>query len=614
VSDTIYSNFLATEIIKSWGRNRSNYIIVAPPMSNARALFSALTSVDGIRAVIGTRYAGLSIARLDTSDFKDNLTFARRVLKGWGVHKSKFIDEDDAVSLLNLGIAELKSQDKRGVLLIHRFHEALEKLGEDIGTALRNLEHDHGLRTIVELPVSLTCLRERWDALDREKPPFLASDWGQGHTVKYLKGYTIDEIEKAVGSHSEANALAEEMFRLTGGLEGLVDALLEPAISMKVKGLTAYANSKSSPLCSRLIKWLDKPKDNKFRSLIAQSSKASLSASDRAKLAEHDWRDMLISKDGSVGCAMIVRACIEAVARENTTSLSNDVRSTFECGNFERAHELLEAISTQGEPNHLLEAAKLLCQFAIATDAYIGDWAPARAILNEFENLVNCCESEEIRFAWELLDSWVALSDFMCDFRHSKKNDQNLRLEQFAAQSSQVTSIKCVLQLQRLRLKNASKLQPYLALKSVVEQPESLLQLYVYVKFNINFWKYGGMLDSDARAISALVKKPFRAPKKEARLGFIEMLYIVFWKERDFPCDGNLLSSYSELMQIEAHYEQRKEQVHSTSIVAVEDWVMYAKLCDKWLVILSAADQLKGVTPLPSCEQMFFPILERCVI
>lgn len=103
--------------------------------------------------------------------------------------------------MLHCAVEFVTERGEYPVLIIKRFHEALSKLGEDIGTTLRNLEHDFALKTVVELPVSINTLRVKWEQENRELTPFLVSDWGQGHIHKLLKGYDINEIDNLFKSN-----------------------------------------------------------------------------------------------------------------------------------------------------------------------------------------------------------------------------------------------------------------------------------------------------------------------------------------------------------------------------------------------------------------------------
>lgn len=605
MTKTIFSSKLADEIVRSWEKKRSNFIIVAPPMSNIRSLFSEICDVNFSRNIVGDQANNFSIAKLDTNDFKDDLTFAKSVLKSWSLTNIPLDNASDAISLLTIGTAEVIRAKKIPIIVIHRFHEALEKLGEDIGTALRNLEHDQGLKTVVELPISLSCLRERWNSLDPETPPFLSSDWGQGHSLKFLKGYNVEEISNLLPNGNDEKT-AKKIFSLAGGITQLTEHLIEFPRHSNDTALNEYAKSKASSLCDRLLIWIDKPRDDFYKRLVVLTLAQPNARQGNTSLRDHDWKDLLISNDGGISCNMIAWACSERLAFNASTWYEEHLISSLEKESPQYVFRLIDNLPSSNKiVNDKKEALKLLSAFLEAAGPYVDNWENARRILQQFCELAKFSDSEDVKNAWKSLQLWSPLIDLMCDFSYAKKSDPNLRLEEFSIVNRPVGNFFSLLQLLQLRLEKARTLTPYLALKSVVEQPESLLQLYSYKLVEVCFWKFEGMSDIEQAAISDLVKKPFRAPKKNVRLGFTEILYLIFLKLKQVNVEDRLFENHQELLEIEKLYEERKQQVHSTAFASLDNWTEYEKICSRWLTLLAKASKGERSLKLPLAIDIF---------
>lgn len=582
--NTEFSRRLAADIVESWSSRSRNWIIIAPPMSNGRALLRQICDRDFVRAVLVKKNIEVAIAELDTHDFKDELAFATRVLKSWKTSGAANISDGDAVTLLCNGAQEVFDRGQTPIIVVHRFHEALQKLGEEIGTALRNLEHDYGLKTVIELPVSLSCLRERWAVMNANAAPFLASDWGQGHSEKLLKGHSKSEISALLPGGDENAELAESIFTLTGGLPGLVETLLEPAASRNQKSLEKYAQAHADGLCARLLSWLDKPNDDFYQRLLVKTLAAPGAKSGATSLLDHDWRDLLVRKSGEVNCLMLAWACCSQVSRRDLVCRLTLLRSSPEPNRFEEFAKMVEFLPTGGGiTEHKKKALYFLARLDRAGDPYGHDWQNARSILDELLDMQREAECVKIGFIWPLLQPWHDLCQHMCDFVYARQQDGNLRLEEFSVRGGNKNSYLCLLSLLHLRLQQAVTLSPYLALKSVVEQPETLLQLYSYVKLGICFWKFDGISNEEKLNIENLTRRAFRMPRHDDRLGFIEILYIAFSKMQALPPSERLFHSFEEMLHIEEIYEERKRQVHSTGIISGTEWLEYRSLCQDWI-------------------------------
>jgi hypothetical protein len=579
-------------------------------MSNGRALLRQICNRDFVQAALSRKNLEVAIAELDTHDFKDELTFATRVLKQWRTRGAGNTSKEDAVTLLNNGVQEVFSRGETPVIVVHRFHEALQKLGEEIGTALRNLEHDYGLKTVVELPVSLSCLRDRWAVMDVKAAPFLASDWGQGHSERLLKGYSKSEIAALLPESERNGELAESIFNLSGGLPGLVEALLEPASSRNRAALEKYAQAQANGLCARLLSWLDKPNDDFYKRLLVKTVAAPDAKSGATTLADHDWHGLLVHR-GAISCLMLAWACCTRISCTDIAAQLADIRTGPESSKLEEFAHMADFLPEC--PNITADKKRslsLLAKLSRAADPYGHDWQNARSILDELRTLQSELESPTNGSIKELLAPWEDLCQHMCAFLYAREQSPSLRLEEFSVQRDDIKSYLSFLRLLQLRLQQARALSPYLALKSVVEQPETLLQLYSYVKVGICFWKFSGISASEKLEIESMTKRPFRSPQQNDRLGFIEILYITFAKMKTLQPADRLFQNFEELLHIEKIYDERKRQVHSTGIIQREEWLEYHALCQQWIFKLWQLAQGSEMTAISTPAEIFLQIAE----
>ena len=191
----------------------------------------------------------------------------------------------------------------------------MERLGEDFGTALRDLDKALRLTTVVELPVSLKMLKSRWET-DPEKTPFLNSDWGQGHIEKILRGYSRDEINNLVRERGGTKEHADFLFGATGGLPELVDRLIGRVSELDRRSYEKWVRSQAKNWCARLISWLDSPGHFTYTRLVAQSLSSSHAHHGPTSLASHPWKSILQGNDGRTSCMLLAWASIDHLADE----------------------------------------------------------------------------------------------------------------------------------------------------------------------------------------------------------------------------------------------------------------------------------------------------------
>ena len=600
---------LATDIVGTWQGRRSNHIIVAPPMSRPRVLFSQLKNRSFIETLLPELSQKIVVSGLDTINFKTEVTFVDAALAGWGLSGSTELKGLDPVSKLEAGVARLVRRGLRPVLLVQRFHEALSKLGEDIGTTLRNLEHDLGLMTVVELPVSLAVLRERWDLASGDKAPFLASDWGQGHASKLLKGYSRDEIKVLAQSYgSFAEEVLDFVFDATSGLPELVSLVLNECAASKVASIKAKVRRRSLASCGRFVGWLDKPGDNLYKNLFCRSVSELTVDCDyvEVSLADHDWRD-LFTRNGKVQRPlMLAWACVDSLIESEDERFSKFVHSLFTDRKYSK---ILDLADDANPPTISLRrkwlGMKLLAKFGQCSDPFDPAWASLAHLLVEVATYVEDSSGQDGYVNLLPLLEWRDLVGLMLRYDIARKQKSGLRLEEFVCDNgSLVTDISSFLQLLQLRLLRASEMEDYFSVKSIVEQPESCLQIYCFLQHGLTFWHCSEFEESIGHRISTVIRRPFNVPAKGSRLGFIELMYLSFQFSQDAGSVDSFAPSFQAIDSISRLYDIRKDQVHGTSFVGPDVARAYLDWCSEWLEKLELALGGKQVCRLSTASAL----------
>jgi len=320
ISRPEFNTNILTEIINSWKTPSSNYIVVCPPLSWGDEFMLSLNSTE-LHSKLGFGVDALAIAYFGSSDFLDPISFATAVAKKW---KISLADEsfDDGGEILNYAIGKVCDTNRKPIIIINGFHQAIEKLSWDIGASLRNLEHEFGLRTVVALPIRLSSLNDRWDSF---KPgiPFLASNFGQGHSTTILGCYEFSEISKVLTSFNVSEDRAEEIFKLTGGVPTLVHWCVRESAHLEESELEKKATDESYELSKRLLKWLDAPNKKIWLNLLDQYPEKDIKG---LSFSRHEWSSFLIdNRNKKIRSSIIGNYVRSAVSQlDNATSLSAD--------------------------------------------------------------------------------------------------------------------------------------------------------------------------------------------------------------------------------------------------------------------------------------------------
>lgn len=283
-----FNSKIVSEIIRSWRSPASNYILVCPPLSWGEDVLAALSSAESHR-LEGYSNVDLAVASFRSGDIQDALSFAIAVTRKWNVPLDGLEEHYDSTAMLNHAVNKVCDDNRRPVIIIGGFHQAIEKLTWDVGATLRNLEHDFGLRTVVELPIKLSSLISRWEAF-KPRVPFLASDFGQGHSTKTLCVYELSEVEDVLETFGVARSRAQKIYELTGGIPVLVHWFARESTTQTEIEVTKKASIESRDLLKRLFKWLDVPEQTRWRDLL---SRFPLGDGNGLAFSSHEWSTFL---------------------------------------------------------------------------------------------------------------------------------------------------------------------------------------------------------------------------------------------------------------------------------------------------------------------------------
>lgn len=601
------------EIFKSWLFSKSNYILACIPMNGERAIIDFLTSTSAIYNVLGDKVKDLALAKLDTMDFKSDLHFAKKVAKCWHVDVPGGIEED-APSILEHSCQFVLSQKLSPVIIIHRFHEALDKLGEDIGSTLRNLEHSHQLKTVVTMPVSLTELRDRWALMDPTKAPFLASDWGQGHRFKTLKGYSVSEVV-TLGSEKGMSELDSKLiFKATGGLVDLVSILLEQASGRKGDGLLRYVKTRSSELCERILDWLD-PRGASYtytKSLISLLD-SKFYPSDIAFIKDHDWSSVLLDKNDGLGFDMLAWAAVAKMSRSHEFNLIEDLKRLYDNEDYDSASKMLGVLfntdSSNAEFWSILHDLTIFCRSTSDVFNNVGQWHHAHRKLNKI--LAKISNRIPYGSLTSTLLMWLPICELLNAYFLAKAAtaSPDFRLEKFVCDKNDENLIVPYLQLLQLRFDNTRHLEAFTSLQGIITGPESLLQVYAFFRFGIRFWNFEGLSPTLADKLENIAGKPYKINSRQI-LGYSDLAHLIAMYEDSLDASVRLITDSGYLQKMLLAYDIRKENAHSISFSDEQSRNEYRTLFEDMLHRYSKIIDKSEMIRLPSPKKCIFELVQ----
>ncbi len=574
---------LARSIVKSWvTADKSNYTVIAPPMSIPRELFRLLADRTFLHNELDNASSRIAIAQLGEADYLSQTKFLRKLAVSWGSEKAKTCQDNDLLMLISSSLKTLRSQGQLPVILIERFHSGLQRLDESFGVDLRNLEADHRLSTVVEVPIKLDDLRDRWEDTSGGCP-FLQSDWGQGYESIFLKGYSESEIKTLLREKNKDASFSTFIFRATAGLPVLVDLLVGKTGTMGLPSLQKFAEARSLEYCSQFFNWLEAETSTIYKKLLQKSLSERLPKLFNTSLANHSWAPWILDSRNDLNFLMLAWASVQKLETSNQAIFLRDLFKTIEADELDSALSSISPLANlEGQNQALWLCLEALCQFFAKANPNGDQWIDASIAVEEIKRLATEFELEPIRAVSDMLMAWRPLINLMIEFSARRSGGTQTRFEDLVCEKNSLENAK--LFLQRLRLKSSranrlvqTKKQDYHdARASILSHPESLLQVYSHVKFGIKFWKYEPLQDIKA---TIFLGRTFKPPVSGKRLEFTELLFLYNHQLACVTPEEGLFENDAAMGEICDLYQDRSEQSHSTTVVTANDWSRYYQTC-----------------------------------
>lgn len=579
---------MASEISRDLMRNQVNCIVIVPPKGAPEKLFDLLSDVGFHEQIHGKSCSELAIAKIERAHFRSEECFLLEAARQFGVS----ITEDvNAAIQLRLIVDKVAKKGRRPVLLVPRFHEAMERLGEDFGSALRELDKASCISTIVEFPVNHLTLKAHWDS-DTNKGVFLNSDWGDSHQDMFLSGYTRDEVIKIAKQSSNNSwhlddafaSKAEFLFDCTGGIPELVDHLVRRLNDSSFESYKMWVQSQSTNLCVRLLKWLDIPGSFTYTRLVASSLSKSNPTESKITLASHSWGRLLLGKDGLTGCKLLAWACINRLAESDEANYCLSIRNSIRDRRVSEYIPQLTYLSNKGSPNwEYWKFILLLSRFSCASDPFSPDlWLEASNHLKALENLADASRNKDMLVIVEkIVRDWHTLVARLSGFMKLKDRYKFNTLEQYICAELKEDDVVAYLAFLSLKLRIARQNpSPYLSLRSVVELPEALFQVFCKSKFKISIWNPPEFSCEDIERIKKLTNISYDSAKAGKSYGFMDMLCLNLLKSTDQPLDQTLVRDEAEFRHLlEMYSKGRSITSHGTAGIVDSDWDDYYERC-----------------------------------
>lgn len=581
---------LAHDIVRKLFRGQVNYIVVIPPTGAREKLFDLLGDYRFYAAINATEASRFAVAKIERSYFKNETVFVTELARQWNV---SITDDISAGVQLRVLVEKVKKKNLSPVLLIPRFHEAMNRLGEDFGAALRDLDKGSRLSTIVDFPVNRETLKAYWDA-DPNKKLFLNSDWGDSHVNIFLNGYTHGEVVELAKRNYEENNKSDDsyfikadfLFKATGGLPELVDRLVIDIAEPSFEAYKLLIEAKSTDLCSGLFRWLDAPNSLTYTRLVAQSLSTPNPMNFTIGLHNHTWRKLLLGKDGLAGCKILSWACIDRLAVDEDQKYFLAVQSSVREGRFGEVAPQLSLLSRKNYPNwEIWTAVELLCRLSEAADPFLPEsWAHTVKHLKALEDLARSTKNATVcSVVNQLGEEWESLIFLLSGFMPEKQPGKYPTLEQFVCADPSDDNALIYLKFLRRKLKMARQIsKPYLAQKAVVELPESLFQVFCQMKFGISIWNCSEFSEDEINQIHRQIRAPYEPPKSGHSLGFYDMLCLNLVKSGTDQKLQSLVVDADELRRLsDIHNRGRNKTVHGTAGLVESDWDEYFEHCSE---------------------------------
>ena len=603
-----YTN-VAKEIVTSWSGIGGNYVLVAPPLTDPEYVFKKLNDVSFYEQC-DLDPEKFAVAYLRQVSYQTSEEFVRRVMKMWDVN----VDADDveyqndALDILQDAIEILEEQGRTPVILLPQFHKAIEKLTWSLGARLREMEINYGLCTVVELPVPLSRLRGRWE-MNPEKETFICSDFGQGHSMILLSGYQRDEVQTLVEQSDIPQKYLQDYLEKiqlwSGGIPALVSWLIRVAQRSKsIEDFEIVARKGSVEQCRRFLNWLDAPGEDYYKRRISSIWQEVASDEERTEVRDHDWKDVLIDRDGHVCSAAIGFACSNIIGGNCKQSLAYISNAVTE-GIIAKVDALVNGLSEACRTEESLKYILVTIPVWRLAYGFSPDWVSIEKASKRAENQLDRDENISAKNLASALKSWHNFAKGINDFNRLVDNnkEKGWRLtDSLSGRGKGKDSPLAAIQLVLYRLYEADKIKDSnAALKSVLEIPEQILQIYCGRKLQIPVWEAPEFEDDVIEAVRELWEAgKYRVPNKGSRLGFSDLLYIGWVLMSRLDQKDRLFQEFSDINYWKLTYDEiRNQPAHSITFESKKQWQDFYSRC------LALTDQLaKTLTGKTSDEAL----------
>ncbi|MFK5915404.1 MAG: hypothetical protein QM484_13615 [Woeseiaceae bacterium] len=594
---------IAKDIAKSWSGIGSNCILVAAPLTDPEHVFKMLSDIS-FQEKCGLDPDDLAVAYLPRSSYKTTEEFIRGVLKRWDIEVKDADYKNAELDILEDAVEILDEQGRIPILLLSQFHKAIDKLSWDLGAKLRDIEMRYGLCTVVELPIPLSRLRDRWQQ-NVKKETFICSEFGQGHNMVVLTGYKRNEVEILVKTYNIDQIYFEKILTWSGGLPGLVQWLLRLAKNSKsIDDFDKAVRKDSVEQCGRFLQWLDAPASDYYKKRISALWQGNASENEKTEIKGHGWKDILINRYNLVSSSSVGFSCTNSIGSDYSQmliSISKKVNSLRISEVDALIDGLSEAYRTEGNLKYILDLIpiwRLINEFS-------PDWEHIFIVSKKIENQLSNDESELAKRVSSSIKKWNNFSKNINNFIRISENKKEWRLSDCLSGriNGKKDSSLAAVQLVVHQLNEANKISDSdVALKSVLHIPEQIFQIYCGRKLQIPIWESQKFDDDVIEEVTRIwVGGDFRAPAIKTRLGFTHLLYIGWILMLKLDENERLFQDFSDIQNWSAVYgEIRNESSHSITYESSNKWKEFYLKClelvDRLSIILTGNNS-KEVLP-----------------
>jgi len=539
--------------------------LVASPLNYPSSVFKLLCS-DSFQESCNLDIDKLAIAYLPLHSYGTSEEFVHRVLEKWNVVIGDVDNQGAQMENLEDALEILEEEGRTPIILLPKFHKTIEKLSWALGAQLRDLEANYGLCTVVELPVPMSRLRERWEMIE-EKEAFICSDFGQGHSMISLSGFQLNEVAELVKNEGLSDDYVKIMQQWSGGMPDLVRWLIREA--QFSKSTTAFESlvRKGCVEQSKLfLKWLDAPSSDYYKARVSALWKNTATEEERAEVRDHDWHEILIDRDGHVRSAVIGFACTKSIGGDYYQSLAS-IAAAVAKGNKGEVDGLVRGLSDACRAEKRLKQILAIVPVWQLATKLSPDFKSIEIASKRAENQLGSDESESAKEVKSVLRRWHNFAKGVNNFSRlaDRKKEQGWELSDCLS-GREGGSTMAAIQLVLYRLYEAEKIQDSnVALKSVLEIPEQILQIYCGRKLGISVWETPDFPDEVINSVRDLwIEGKYRVPVNKSSLAFVDMLYIGWVLMSKLDEKERLFQELSEIESWRETYDDiRNKSSHS---------------------------------------------------